>query len=507
MKIAAKFKDLKEVKNLFPKDFPVLGVGVTAWPRSALAYLLPNLTILSYLETSDLGSIRQVCPVISMEKDLGGLRVEKENTSSMLEVLVQSMPALIKDRQGLFVYKGTIRIDKIVAELGWRLMSTAGAIRNPLENKRIFREHLVKAGIQPVKGITLKVKELDENAWKGLKKRFGEKLVFQLADSVNGGGAGTFFVFNKNNFDSYREAVKEKEIRQDKDLEWVNVTQFIEGETASIIGCATKHGVVLGRLQKQIIDQPELGEIKGRSGVWHGHDWTISFNPEAQIEAEKLAKTWGEYIYQLGYKGVFGLDVMVTRNNQVYPIECNSRYTGAFPVLTMLQLKAGLMPFDVWHLAEWLDLDYELDVEKVSKLYQEPLVGSQLVMHSLEAGGVKINKEMKAGVYKFSFSRADMRRARLSPAAYVTSSTRRSVSRCAEISYIRPGFSLLDLQDKNEFILVDRVMRKESVVKPGFRLGRLVFNQRLIGDKGRLLPEIRSVVKAVYEGFGLEKVN
>ncbi|MCX6816441.1 MAG: ATP-grasp domain-containing protein [Candidatus Beckwithbacteria bacterium] len=528
MKIAARFENLKEIKKLFPKDFPIIGVGVTAWPRVALAYLLPNFSILSYLETSDLEAIRKLCPVVSMEKNLGGIKIEKENTSTMLEteeaqnffdssgrnfpcsrvarwahMIAREKLALSAPNLGLFVYKGTVRIDKIVEALNLKLMSTAGVIRNPLENKRIFREELVKAGIEPIQGESLKVKDLSERKWEEFKQQLGEKLVFQLADSVNGGGAGTFFIRNKQDFRKFRQIVREKEIKKDKDLEWVNVTKFIEGEAASIIGCVTRYGVVCGRVQKQIIDQPELGEIDGRAGVWQGHDWIVDFEEKAQKEAEDLCKKWGEHIYKKGYKGIFGLDVIVSpplhkaAGGSIVPIECNARYTGAFPVLTMMQVEQGIMPFDVWHLAEWLGLDYEMDLEEVNKEYCQPMQGAQLVMHSLEAEEARVTKKMKAGVYRFGSTESSLRAHACPKGNMIARANPTHV--CAKIQYVRDGFSLLDLKSKDEFVLADRVVEKGSLLKSRSRMGRLVFKRKVVDKNGRLLPEIREVIRQIID--------
>ncbi|MCG2692200.1 hypothetical protein L6272_05225, partial [Microgenomates group bacterium] len=71
----------------------------------------------------------------------------------------------------------------------------------------------------------------------------------------------------------------------------------------------------------------------------------------------------------------------------------------------------------------------------------------------------------------------------------------------------REGFSLLDIKSKDEFVLCDRVAGEESVLKPAERLGRLVFKRQVVDEKGRLLPEIRAVVKAVYDSFELMPVE
>lgn len=478
MKIPAGFENIKEIKKLFPKDVGVVGVGVTAYPRSGWGYLLPNYQILSLLETADLEAIRQVCPVVSVEKDLGGELPQKFNTSSILGL--EAVGKWLKGKKNLFVYKDSEAIDRIAQELGVKILGTEGKIRKVFENKKFFREELVKAGLKPIQGCSLQVDELDEKRWGRCKAELGERLVFQLPDYTVGGGLGTFFINTKADFENFKEFVRRRrEVRRElnKVIEWVNVTKFIAGEAASILGCATKYGTVTGMLQKQIIDQPELAALAGRSGVWLGHDWNARFSPEAQAEGEKMCQQWGEYIYKKGYKGIFGLDMVVDEAGRVWPVECNSRYTGAFPMYTMMQIDNHEMPLDVWHLLEWLGVDYEMDIDEVQGLGRKEKQGAQLLLHNLERRTVTATKTVKAGVYKISSAR--------------------------HTKFLRPGFSLLDIKSKDEFVLCDRVAGEESVLKPAERLGRLVFKRRVVDEKGRLLPEIREVVRAVYDRYNL----
>lgn len=497
MKVPARFENIKEIKKLFPKDIPIVGVGVTGWPRAGLGYILPNYQILSLLETADLTAIRQNCPVVSVEKDLGppaGGLPQKFNTSSILSL--EAVKKWLKGKKNLFVYKDSEAIDRIAQELGVKILGTEGKIRKVFENKKFFREELKKAGLKPTPGLTIKVEELDEKKWDDCKTEFGERLVFQLTDYTVGGGLGTFFINTKADFENFKEFVgRRREVRRQlgKVIEWVNVTKFIEGEAASIVGCATKLGTVTGVLQKQIIDQPELAALAGRSGVWLGHDWNIRFSPEAQAEGEKLCRQWGEYLYQQGYKGVFGLDVVCpstrfARSGSIVPIECNSRYTGAFPMYTMMQINNQEMPLDVWHLLEWLGMDYEMDIKEVNKLGRGEKKGTQLLLHNLERKTVTVTKTVKAGVYRI----ASAQHTKFLP---------------APIKFLRPGFSLLDIKSEDEFVLCDRVAGEESVLKPAERLGRLVFKRQVVDKKGSLLPEIRAVVKAVYDSFELMPVE
>jgi len=474
--IAPKFFDLGEIKELFPKDFKITGIGVTAFPRAAIGYLLPSYEVLSLLETADLESIRKVFPVVSLEKDLKAKLPEKFNTSEMLQL--PEAKKYLSQKQALFLYKASKKSNRLAEEMGVKVLSTPGEIRSVYENKKEFRVEGKKAGINIIAGETLLVDDLTESKWQEYRQSLGEELVFQLPDYTVGGGLGTFFIREREDFLRFKDFVKRR--REVREIEIVNVTKLIKGETSSMTGCATKFGVVTGKLQKQVMDQPELAALHGRDGVWLGHDWQVEFSEKAQAEAEALVKKWGEYIYKHGYKGIFGLDVMVDENDRVWPVECNARYTGAFPVYTMMQIAQGEMPIDVWHLLEWLGVDYEMNIDEVQKMSRQPKKGAHLLLHNMERRHVTPTKTIKAGVYKMENGKAE---------------------------WIRDGFSLLDIQSEDEWVLCDKIPTEEAVLKPAERVGRLMFKRRVMGDDNRLLPEIKKVVKAMYDKFELAVVE
>ena len=401
MKIPARFNNIKEIKKIFPKDLQVVGVGVSAFQRSGLGYILPNYEILSLLETNDLEAIRKICPVTTIVGGLGGEYPQKLNTSSILKLQKVREWLEQKNNLNLFVYKAATPLDEIIKDLPVKLLSSPGYIRKPLEDKKVFREEAERAGIRIPRGENLAIKELTEKKWDELKQKYGARLVFQLTDYSTGGGQGNVFIDTKADFDKFHEFVKSEDRK--KTLNWVNVCERVGGRSASITGCATKHGTVTGILQTQIMDQPELVGFRGRSGVWLGHDWNVRFSETAQLNAEKLCQKWGEHIYKKGYKGIYGLDVMVRgirpQADEVVAIECNSRYTGAFPVYTMMQLNQGEMPLDVWHLAEWLNLDYDMDMAEVQKVSREAKQGAHIILHNLEEEEVKAKKTVRAGVW------------------------------------------------------------------------------------------------------------
>jgi hypothetical protein len=426
----------------------VVGVGVTAWARSGVASLLPNYSVVAGKAAQENGQLG--FPVM-----VG--KPKKQNTSSILKdpVVQQYLQSL--NKPSIFVYKSTKQVEATVDKLGLRLIGNRAEIRDQYEDKKQFRVIGKQAGLPVIEGETKKISELRDRK---------QGIVLQLTDYARGGGVGTFFIKTMDDWRQFDEFVKRR--GKKRKLEWVNVAKFIEGQAASITGCVTRYGVLTGVVQGQIIDQPELAALAGRSGVWLGHDWSsMRFSDTVQREAEKITVKLGEHMARRGYKGIFGIDVVVDRDEQVWPVECNSRYTGAFPTYTWASIKNGETPLDYWHLLEFMGMPYELDIEKVQQQNRQPKNGAQILMHNLEGTSVRVEGSVKAG----------------------------------------PGWNLLHLQGDDEFILTDGVPLQGQTLKPAERLGRLLFNRAIVDETGRLLPEVRELVKNLYRQFGLRRYS
>jgi len=481
--------DFSKLKALFPASSLTVGLGVTALPRAALGYFLPNYQIVSLLETSDLAGLRKLFPVISLEKTLNTCPPEKFSTSSLL-----SCPQVVKYLAGLSqktgkkinlaVYKASTQIDDIVKKQGLNLLSTPGIIRRDFEHKKYFRTDGQKAGLNLIPGESMKVADLTEKKYQKLMLSYGSRLVFQLTGYSIGGGRGTFFINEKKDFVKFKDFVNTTGQRIVK-YTGVNVTKFIDGVPASVVACATRYGTLVSILQTQIMDQPELSPFSFRNGNWNGHDWFINFPLSRQLKAEAQAKKWGDFIFKKGYRGIFGLDVVVeAQTGKIWPVECNSRYTGAFPVYTMMQLNQGEVPLDLFHFLEWFGIDYQIDLDQVQKLYRQPKKGSHFILANLEKKFVIVAGQVKGGVYNFSQEKDKIK-----------------------IQWQRPGFSLLDLKNDHELVLADRAPLRYSVLKPAERIGRLIFKRPVIDHKGRLLPKIKEIINNIYNLFELTPIQ
>jgi len=463
---------------------PVVGIGVTSFTRTGPIGLLPNYTIMALLETADIDIIRQKCRVIGLEKDLSIQpdQIGRQNTASILkQIKVQEFLTSLGQDLSLLVYKSSPQVEKICLSLGIKILAPQSSIRDPFEDKAQFRILGQQAGLKLIPGETLLIDDLTEAKFSQLRQAYGGKLVFQLTDYKIGGGIGTLFI---NSFNDYFEAIEfiKRRRAEGKELQTVNVTQFIQGTAASISACVTKQGTLCGLLQTQLIDVPEAKAFKGRSGVWCGHDWGWKqFRSELQLQAEQIATKLGQLMFKRGYKGMFGLDLIVDQvKKTIFPVECNARFTGAFPPYSMLQAKQNLIPFDAFHLVEFLGLDYQLDLTKIQAQYRQPMIGAHLIMRNQTRKWVKINGDLKAGIYKLINN---------------------------QLVYQRPGFSLADLRQPDELALVDRVPKPGWILKPGERLTRVLFNQPIATSASSLNSWAKQVCRQITASYQLEVIK
>lgn len=483
-----KISSINDVKRSLKDVGSVVGLGVNAFPRAGIANLVNDYQILCIQESSDLEFIRKKIKTISLKGDIKG-RVNKLNTLSLLRHgEVQKYIESLGRNVNLFVYRSSERIEAIADKLGVRILSNRSKIRDVYEDKWEFRGLAEKAGLRIIPGEQMMIDQFGAELFEDMQKKYGPKLVFQITDYKKGGGIGTFFINHLKDFEKFHGYVKRRR-KDGRNLQRVNVTKFIEGESASINGCITRYGVLTSLVQRQIVDVRGVVGYYGRSGVFCGHDWGERYSEEINKKARKLVKDLGELMRDGGYRGIFGIDLVVNRStNEVSMVECNPRYTGAFPVYSMMQAENGEIPMDAWHLLEQAGVDYEMDFDEVQKSYYQVKWGAQLILHNLERAWVKVGGEVKPGVYQ-------LRRVK-------------SKGHIVNEEWVRDGFTYQDLKSEDELVLTDGVSKQGMKLKPGARMGRVIFKREVMkNEENELQEEVRRAMIDLYQRFKLEKVK
>ncbi len=467
------------LRQLFQKlPLKIVGIGITAFNRVGPAYLLPGYEIICYKNSEDVPEIEKKCKVVVVERDFKEGLPRLNSLAILKHPGVQKYLKKQKEKIGLFLYKSTPRIEAVADENGWQIVANRSEIRDSYENKKIFREVLEKVGVEPVPGEILPIKEFNEQVFEKFQQKYGRKLVLQLPEVTKGGGRGNTFIDRKEDLHLFWEKVKK--LGEDFEIKHVIIAKFIKGISPSITGCATRYGILTGVVQTQIVDIPEVINLKKGAGLFVGHDWSYRHYPsKVQLQAEKIARRFGEYIYQKGYKGIFGIDLLVEDGtDKVYACECNPRYTGSFPVYSMLQMALGEPSFDIFQLLEQLEIDYQMDLAKTDRLYKQKKEGSQLILYNQTEDYLEVGEGIRAGVWRVASGGLD---------------------------FVRPGFAYENIKGSDELVLTDGVPRNGAVIRPGLRIMKLIFPKSILTKDGKAIDErTKLIVGEIYRRLKLK---
>lgn len=479
----------ESIEKAISKAPLLIGLGPTAWPRIINPYYFPKFRMLVVNNSQDNEYIRHVGFSVYSQKQIDKyVKIAPITPGNIVSTdLAKKYLSKIKEPFKFVVYKSMGKFESICEENGWEFVGNKREIRDKYENKKYFKELLRDLGVRTIPGDNYKIEDLDYAVIKDYQKKYdSRKVVLQIAEATWGGGTGTFFIETEADYNVYQKRTAElfeKLKDTEKHIETVNVAPFIEGISSSVPCCATRFGTLVGSIQTQLVDVPEVGaKLTSRSGVYSGHDWVVNeFSEKSQNQANEIAKKFGDFIYKEGYKGIFGLDLITDKNGEVWPVECNPRETDAFPVILMLQMEKGAIPFQVFHNLEHLNIPYEIDFEEVNKTYKNKYVASQLLIYNKSTKTTVDRKVIKAGVYKLNGE---------------------------EIEFIREGFATWHLENENEFLITEDVSKSAgNVYDPHERVLRFVCRGQMLDKEGNVLAERAKAISKVYEKLGLVEVD
>jgi hypothetical protein len=156
----------------------------------------------------------------------------------------------------------------------------------------------------------------------------------------------------------------------------------INNQAAAVEACITRHGTIVGPFMTDLTGYRELTPYKGG---WCGND----VFPEALSESDRAVaishvRKLGDRVAREGYKGFFEVDVLVDIDTgSVYLGELNPRISGASSMTNVTAGAYADVPLFLFHLLEYMDVDYTIDVEEINERWRELAavdVWSQLIM-------------------------------------------------------------------------------------------------------------------------------
>ena len=282
--------------------------------------------------------------------------------------------------------------EKLCQKLGLEVCFPSAALRNQVDDKVETTRIANRAGVHSVPNVLGKVESY--KALRKLSKRLGDDLVIQTA--YGDSGHTTFFVSNEAEFEKHADDITS--------APEVKVMKRIRCRGAALEACVTRRGTIVGPLMTELVGFKELTPYKGG---WCGNEvFADAFSADIRSRARQAAMDFGDELKGLGYRGYFELDFLIDLDNdEVYLGECNPRITGASSMTNLASFAHADAPLFLFHLIEWMDINYNIDPTKLSNRWANPDnidTWSQLVMKHTGDGVKRITAAPPSGIWELA---------------------------------------------------------------------------------------------------------
>jgi hypothetical protein len=280
--------------------------------------------------------------------------------------------------------------EAICEELGYRLILPADALRRRLDSKIVTTRLGEEAGAPSVPNVVGAAGSWAELAGLAAGHGLGTDLVVQTP--YGDSGKTTFFIDSAAGWDRYAGDLVGEQLK---------VMKRITNKAAAVEACITRHGTIVGPFMTDLTGYPELTPYPGG---WCGND----LFPEALTSTQRgtaigHVRRLGDRLAKEGYLGFLEIDVLVDlADDAVYLGELNPRISGASSMTNVTAGAYADVPLFLFHLLEYMDLDYALDVDELNDRWRELAavdVWSQLIMKEPEDRVERILQAPATGSY------------------------------------------------------------------------------------------------------------
>jgi biotin carboxylase len=258
--------------------------------------------------------------------------------------------------------------ERLAKDLGLTIALPPRELRERIDSKIETTRLGNEAGVPSAPNVMTRCSSYDELLAAAGAAGLGTRLVVQLP--YGDSGRTTFFIDTRADWDEQAENLV------DDDLKVMKNIRHLPGTVEAV---ATRHGTLVGPVQVDLTGFEELTPYKGG---WCGNDCSpISFGSENQARIREMARKLGNRLYEEGYRGVFCMDYLIDLDDDmVYLGEINPRISGASPLTNLITAHYGGVPLFLFHLLEFMDVDWECDLDAVQARWRDFDRWSQLVL-------------------------------------------------------------------------------------------------------------------------------
>jgi biotin carboxylase len=351
------------------------------------------------------------------------------------------------------------------AAAGLEVAHPSAELRRRLDSKIVTTQLGNEAGVPSAPNVLGRATTYAELTALAESAGLGDDLVVQTP--YGDSGKTTFFIRGERDWDRYADDMADQELK---------VMKRINVRAAAVEAVLTRHGTVVGPLMTDLTGHPELTPHKGG---WCGNDiFPEALSPEHLERARLLTQKLGDRLMAEGYRGFLEVDYLAdVDTGELYLGELNPRISG---VTSMTNVTAGAyadVPLFLFHLLEFLDVDYEIDVEDINRRWAQAShvdVWSQLVLKETSDEVEHLTQAPKTGIWRLGDAGA--------------------------IGFARWGNDWHSLHDESEAFFL-RVLGPGDYRYPGADLGVIVARSRMQTEDNELTERAHEWIDGIHGQF------
>lgn len=258
--------------------------------------------------------------------------------------------------------------ERLAADLGLTIALPPRELRERIDSKIETTRLGNEAGVPSAPNVLTRCGSYADLVDVARRNGLGDRLVVQLP--YGDSGRTTFFIDSAEQWDEHAEHLVGEDLK---------VMRNIRHLPGTVEAVATRHGTLVGPVQ---VDLTGFDELTPYQGGWCGNDCApVSFGLQNQAKIRGMARRLGDRLYQEGYRGVFCMDYLIDLDDHsVYLGEINPRISGASPLTNLITSRYGGVPLFLFHLLEFMDVDWECDIAAVQRRWRDFDRWSQLVL-------------------------------------------------------------------------------------------------------------------------------
>jgi biotin carboxylase len=356
--------------------------------------------------------------------------------------------------------------ETLASKAGLEVALPSAELRHRLDSKIVTTKLGDDAGVPSVPNVLGHAESYDELLALASEAGLGDELVVQTP--YGDSGKTTFFVDSQDDWEDNAKEMSRQELK---------VMRRINPRALAVEACLTRHGTLVGPLMSDLTGHPELTPYQGG---WCGNDISPDVvSPDLRERARELTRKLGDRLTQEGYRGCVCVDYLVDADaGELYLGELNPRLSGISSMTNVSASAYADMPLFLFHLLEYLDVDYDIDIDDINRRWSghaETDVWSQLVLKEPDDSVELLTAAPRTGIWRLG-------------------------DRPGEIDFSRWGNDWHSLHDETEGFYL-RVLAAGDYRYKGADLGILVTRARMQTEDNELTKHCRDWIEAIRSQF------